>query len=258
MTRPASPATQSWWRVWHEKFVVENRDMDRSTRNRFYMVAVALVVIGAICFTVILLSVLQKNGVTVIDKPIRQWVNGDRSATLTVVMIGLAIFFGPVALPAIVLVVTVVWGIAAKHAWRPILLAAAMLTGVVLAQVIGHSVGRARPPIDSMLFGADRTFSFPSGHVLGASDFVLVVAYLVFSRRRSIAGTVTVFVVAALCIVAAAGSRVYLGYHWATDALASVSLSLIVLGAVIALDTWRTVQLPGDRSSLPAQPERVA
>jgi undecaprenyl-diphosphatase len=57
------------------------------------------------------------------------------------------------------------------------------------------------------------------------------------------------FFVAAVCIVAAMLSRVYLGYHWTTDALASFSLSLIVLAAVIALDTWRTVRVPGQAPS---------
>jgi undecaprenyl-diphosphatase len=39
----------------------------------------------------------------------------------------------------------------------------------------------------------------------------------------------------------------YLGYHWLSDALASVSLSLVILGGVIALDTWRTARIPGER-----------
>jgi membrane-associated phospholipid phosphatase len=173
-----------------------------------------------------------------------------RSSTLTVVMIGLAILFGPIALPIILLIVTLAWGIVGKHAWRPLILASAMVTGVVLAQVIGHSVNRHRPPTDLMLFGPDPSFSFPSGHVLGASDFVLLTAYLVFSRRRSIRGTVAGFGFAVVCIAAAAVSRVYLGYHWATDALASVSLSLVILGCVIAFDTWRTVRVPEERTGV--------
>ena len=36
-----------------------------------------------------------------------------------------------------------------------------------------------------MLFGADHTFSFPSGHVLGACDFLLVGTFLIFSRREN-------------------------------------------------------------------------
>ena len=162
-------------------------------------------------------------------------------------MIFLAIIFGPVALPIIILVITVAWGFRAKHAWRPILLAGAMLTGVILAQIIGRTVGRERPPVDLMLFGEDFTFSFPSGHVLGASDFLLVTAFLVFSRRRNSASAVVAFVVAGIGIFLSAVSRLYLGYHWVTDTMASVSISLVVLGAVIALDTWRTARTPGER-----------
>jgi membrane-associated phospholipid phosphatase len=248
MTPAGSRGATTAWRVWNEKFVVENREMEAAARQRLFTTAMALVIVGGSLFTLILISVSLKDGLFDLDAPVRAWALGDRSPILTVVMIGLAIFFGPIVLPVIVLVVTVVWGLAAKHAWRPMLLAAAMLTGVVLSKVIGSAVGRSRPPVDSMLYGVDLTFSFPSGHVLGASDFVLVVVYLIFSRRRSVVGATVGFIVAAVCIVAAAGSRVYLGYHWATDALASVSLSVMILGAVIALDTWRTVRLPGERS----------
>lgn len=244
-SRPTSGAT-SRWRVWNEKFVVESRVMSAGTRRRMFVIAAGLVILGGLFFTIILVSVAQRDGLSAIDAPVQAWLLEDRSAALTIVMIALAIVFGPVALPIIVLVVTVVWGITAKHAWRPMLLAAAMLTGVVLSKLIGSAVGRSRPPLDSMLFGADVTFSFPSGHVLGASDFALVLVYLVFSRRHSIPAATGGFLFAAVCIVAAAGSRVYLGYHWATDALASMSLSLMILGGVIALDTWRTVRTPAE------------
>jgi membrane-associated phospholipid phosphatase len=161
-------------------------------------------------------------------------------------MIVLAVVFGPVALPIIVLVVTVAWGLLAKHAWRPILLAAAMLCGVGLAQVIGRSVDRQRPPVDLMLFGADHTFSFPSGHVLGACDFLLITTFLIFSRRSNPKAAVLGFVLAGVGVFFAAVSRLYLGYHWVTDAMASVSISLVILGAVMAVDTWRTARIPGE------------
>src|SRR3712207_3207592 len=124
---------------------------------------------------------------------------------------------------------TVAWGALAKHAWRPLLLAAAMITGVGLAQVIGRSVERTRPPVELMLFGADHTFSFPSGHVLGASNFLLVTAFLVFSRHSNPAVAATGFVFAVFGVALAALSRLYLGYHWVSDAIASVAVSLVVL-----------------------------
>ena len=108
-----------------------------------------------------LAGVLQQDGLASADESARRWLLTPRSEALTGVMIFLAVIFGPVALPIIVLVVTVAWGFLAKHAWRPIVLAAAMLTGVVVSQLIRSSVERYRPPVELMLFGADHTFSFP-------------------------------------------------------------------------------------------------
>jgi undecaprenyl-diphosphatase len=235
-----------WWRTFHDKFVVEERFIEPGARRALYVTAVVLAVVGAAVFFVTLAGVLQHNGVASSDETARRWLLTTRSDVLTIVMIVLAVIFGPVALPIIVLVVTVAWGIFARHAWRPILLAAAMLTGVGLAELIGHLVDRKRPPVDLMLFGADPTFSFPSGHVLGASDFLLVSAFLVFSRRRNPKTTVVGFVCAVSGVILASVSRLYLGYHWVSDAVASVSLSLVVLGAVIAVDTWRTARVPGE------------
>jgi undecaprenyl-diphosphatase len=94
-----------------------------------------------------------------------------------------------------------------------------------------------------MLFGVDHTSSFPSGHVMGVADFLLITTYLVFSRHRRPVTMVLAFVAASGIVLLTAACRIYLGYHWATDALGSLALSLIVLGIVIAVDTWRTVRV---------------
>ena len=234
------------WRTFNEKFVVEERYVDVEDRRRLYRASVILSVVGLALFVAILVSVVQSTGLHAMDEPLHDWLLTTRSGALTAFMIFLAVFFGPIALPIIVLVVVVVWGVAAKHAWRPILLASAMLTGVIVSQIILHIVQRSRPPVDQMLFGADQTFSFPSGHVLGACDFLLVGAYLIVSRRRSRRAAVIGFAVAAVGIILAISSRLYLGYHWPTDTLASFSLSLMILGGVIALDTWRTARIEGE------------
>lgn len=236
------------WRIFHNKFVVEERYMEPAARSGLYRTAGILAAVGILMFIATLVGVLASNTAPwAFDESARNWLLSLRSETLTAVMIFLAVIFGPVALPIIVLVVTVAWGFAAKHAWRPILLAAAMLTGVLVSQIILQIVRRSRPPVELMLFGADHTFSFPSGHVLGACDFLLVTAFLVFSRRKNPRAAVFGFVAAGIGIFLAAMSRLYLGYHWMSDALASISLSLVILGAVIALDTWRTARIPGER-----------
>ncbi|MEO3934440.1 phosphatase PAP2 family protein [Micrococcaceae bacterium Sec7.4] len=235
------------WRVFHDKFVVEERYMSVQDRKNLYRIAIGLMIVGAVLFFMILAGVLQHGGLTAGDEPVRTWLLTLRSEPLTTFMIILAIIFGPVALPIIILVVTVAWGLLAKHAWRPMLLAGAMLTGVILAQIIGRTIGRQRPPVDLMLFGADFTFSFPSGHVLGACDFLLVTAFLIASRRQSRVAAVVAFVLAGVGIFFAAVSRLYLGYHWLTDAMASLSISFVILGGVIALDTWRTARIRGEQ-----------
>ena len=129
-----SAGKTGWWRTFHDKFVVEERYMDTRARKALYVTAVVLVLVGATVFFLSLAGVLQQDGLAGADESARRWLLTLRSEALTVVMIFLAIIFGPVALPIIVLVVTVAWGILAKHAWRPIVLAAAMLTGVGLAR----------------------------------------------------------------------------------------------------------------------------
>jgi membrane-associated phospholipid phosphatase len=247
MAQAQTGKPQGRWRTFHEKFVVEERFMSVTARRNLYRTAVVLMIAGTALFAVILAGVLQHGGISAADEPVRTWLLTLRAEPTTIIMIILAVIFGPIGLPIIVLIVTVAWGLLAKHAWRPMLLAGAMLTGVILAQVIGHIVERRRPPIDLMLFGADSTFSFPSGHVLGACDFLLVTTYLVFSRRKNPMSAVIAFVVAGIGIFFAAVSRLYLGYHWMTDALGAFSISLVILGGVIALDTWRTARIPGEK-----------
>ena len=243
MGEVGSQSDVGFWRAFYERFIVETRYLSSVSRRKLNVTAILLIGFGVVFFGLLLVDVLQQDGLFNIDSPIQGWLEDGRSPVLTTVMIALAIVFGPVALPLIVLVVVITWGFAAKHAWRPLLLAVSMSTGVALALFIAHSVGRDRPPTELMLFGHDATSSFPSGHVLGAADFVLITAYLVFSRRQSVSAAVVGFAFAVVCLAAGAISRLYLGYHWATDALASIALSMVILGLVIAVDTWRTVRV---------------
>jgi membrane-associated phospholipid phosphatase len=182
----------------------------------------------------------------VLDRPVERWMDADRTPVVTFVMIVLTITFGPVVLPIIVLVVTVLWLAFGKHAWRPLILAGAMIAGVGVANLIAHIIQRHRPPTNLMLIGNDTTFSFPSGHVLGASDFLVITAFLIISRAPKIRRVLIAVPIALLGVLSAMFSRMYLGYHWFSDTLASLTLSCIIVGAVIAIDTWRTVRVAGE------------
>ena len=84
-------------RRFHEKYIVEVRTMPASARRNLYIIAIVLAVVGLVAFLVILDSVREGDGVSVIDKPIQGWLEGMRSPTLTVVMGVVATVFGPIA-----------------------------------------------------------------------------------------------------------------------------------------------------------------
>ncbi|WP_202800880.1 phosphatase PAP2 family protein [Salinibacterium sp. PAMC 21357] len=223
--------------------------MPAATKVRLYVIAASLIFVGITSLSVLWWSVLQPDVLTAMDTAIQQWLEERQTATLTVVMIVFTEMFGPIALPIIVLAVVVIWGVRSDRSWRPFLLAAGTLTGVIIVQIITRVVGRSRPPEDLMLYGPDTTFSFPSGHVLGVADFFLILTFLVFSRRNTPQLAAISYVAAALLVIATALSRLYLGYHWTSDVLASMALSLVILGTVIAVDTYRTARVaPGAHS----------
>ncbi|WP_235008706.1 phosphatase PAP2 family protein [Arthrobacter sp. SLBN-122] len=183
------------------------------------------------------------------DGPMTGWFVDHRTAAATAVLAGLAFVFGPVALPVITLLATTGWALRTHRLWRPLLLAGSMLTGVIVTEVIAHAVGRSRPPTALMMLGADATSSFPSGHVVGASNFLLIGAYLLFSRSSRTLSVILAFTAAAGGLALEAASRVYLGYHWFTDTLASASISVVLLAVVIMLDISRGDQRQNNEGS---------
>jgi len=232
--------------AWHEKFVVEERTLAAADRRRLLITAGLLMLLGGVAFVAILLGVLTQTGFERLDGPVEDFFDARVERDRTGPMIVLAVLFGPVVLPIVVLVVLIAWIILAKHLWRPLLLLVGMATGVILAQVIAPLVQHPRPPVAEMLFGPDHTFSFPSGHVLGTADFLLITTYLLASRLQRRWFTVTAIVVAVTLIVVQIVSRLYLGYHWLSDTVGSVALSLVITGAVIAVDVRRTVRVRED------------
>lgn len=229
------------------KFTTEERFVPESSRKNLYRCAFILIGLGSVLFVALVIQVMNNVGIVGLDAQVEKWFLSIRNPFMTIFNIVLAVIFGPIALPIIIFVVTVLWIIFAKHAWRPLILAGFTGLGVVAIQIITRIVQRPRPPVGSMLFGQDATFSFPSGHVSGTADFCLILAYLIVSRKPTRRRIAVATVIATIVISSQVISRVYLGYHWLSDTLASICLAMIILGIVIALDTWRTVRVPGER-----------
>jgi undecaprenyl-diphosphatase len=161
------------------------------------------------------------------DEPIQRWVESQRTDDLDR-------FFRQMSGLASTRYVLVLAPLLAVLAWprcRAVALAVAVaaIARPLLEFTLKEVVGRDRPNLSRMVNGEG--FSFPSGHVMAAVALWGLVPVVVglYTRRRAIWWASVV--VSGIIIVFVAASRVYLGVHWFSDALAGLLLgSFFLLG----------------------------
>ncbi|WP_296445268.1 bifunctional DedA family/phosphatase PAP2 family protein [Rhodoferax sp. UBA5149] len=125
------------------------------------------------------------------------------------------------AMVAIAVIASVSVVLAWKRCWRTL---AYWLTAVGFAQalvwILKMTLERARPM--AMYDGTDQ-FSFPSGH---AASSIVLYGFLAFllAHKRSPKIRFTIALLAAGLVGLIAFSRLYLGAHWLSDVIASLSL----------------------------------
>lgn len=117
--------------------------------------------------------------------------------------------------------------------------AAAMAVSAALTVGVKLAVERARPGEASRLGPIDSSYSFPSGHALNSAVLlglvVLLLVPLIEARWKRIA----VGVGAGVLAFGIGLSRVYLGYHWASDVAASWLIAIALLTLVgTAIRVW--------------------
>lgn len=107
--------------------------------------------------------------------------------------------------------------------------------GGALAELVKNMVDRPRPDPDLVRVTAQLpTYSFPSGHVTGYVVFFGFLFYLAYTLlKRDSRVRLALLVVCGLLVVLVGPSRVYMGQHWASDALAGYALGFAYLLLVI-------------------------
>jgi undecaprenyl-diphosphatase len=83
------------------------------------------------------------------------------------------------------------------------------------------------------------SYSFPSGHAVGAFCFYATVAALIAHRVRGYWLRVTVGIVAAIMIAGIGFSRIYLGVHYPTDVIAGYAAAAVWVSALVFVDRFR-------------------
>jgi undecaprenyl-diphosphatase len=173
-------------------------------------------------------AVLDRETLVRLDLAVETWFHVHSTPA------GLAIFAGITQLgsPVVDVLIVVVSAYLLYRREFPLLISwlGANLGGKVLEYVIKNTVHRSRPQYAAAyLNGA--SYSFPSGHTMGATVCYLMLAYLLSVRPGVTRRTkLIVHVIAAAIILAVAFSRLYLGVHYPSD----------VAGGFVAGMAWLT------------------
>lgn len=115
-----------------------------------------------------------------------------------------------------------------------VVVAVGMVGAAALVLGLKQLIDRARPGAALRLGAPDPTPSFPSGHTSMTAAFVILLAWVAWPHLTRTLRSVTVG--GALMVSLAVGaSRVYLGYHWATDVLAGWLVMAAWLGLLLLL-----------------------
>jgi undecaprenyl-diphosphatase len=120
--------------------------------------------------------------------------------------------------------------------WFPeaIFTALASLGGMT-AELVKSFIDRPRPPAD-LAVQVLNSYSFPSGHVTSYVALFGFLFYLAFTLLplRSVFKWIVMIICAAL-ILLIGPSRVYMGQHWASDAIAGYALGFTYLLIIVEL-----------------------
>ena len=206
-----------------------------TTKRRLFF-AISSLILGTILFVFAYIGMCQNTGLGSFNQPVLNWMLAHRSGDLTNIAKFVTNIASPIYFAILTFLIVVVWALIKREVWRPLVLAMAVSVSAVTSFILKLVIMDSRPPIANMVPAFELDYSFPSGHTISMVVLLLVLGYLVYSRHFSYPrlfawGAATIIVGSSIAI-----SRLYLGYHWLTDVIASAGLGFVILAIFIIVD----------------------
>ena len=205
------------------------------------MTGSAVVVLTVLGLGYLAESTREHDGPSRLDPALAHDLVADRTPTLTLFAHLLTAVGGEVVVGALALLLAGL--LAWQRRWVQALTVSAAIGGsAFLTVALKLAVARSRPGSGIRLGPVDHSYSFPSGHSLNSAVLLALLVWLLWAG--SSAGRRVLLVLVATTLALGVGaSRVYLGYHWATDVLASwlVAAGWLCLVALLAGPVYRWV-----------------
>lgn len=189
--------------------------------SKALLVAAMLLIGSAWLFFGVLEDVLSNDPLVRLDLSVYTMLQTLRTSWADSLMVAVTELGGAAVVIPVVGAVSL-W-LAAKRCWRTLCywLAAAGFAEA-LVWTLKNALGRARP---TDIYSGFERFSFPSGH---AAMNIVVYGFLAFllARSKPIGTKIAITLLAAVAITLVAFSRLYLGAHWFSDVIGSLSFGL--------------------------------
>jgi len=189
--------------------------------------ALTLMVVTGVVVGLLAWMIRQDRGVVTVDLAVERWADG-HATTFTDAVLGALTHLGDTVTIVVVAIAVGVYGL---WRWRraavPLFVLSVVLGQMVITNAIKVGIDRARPALRPR--AAFTGTSFPSGHTTAATATYLAVAFVLAigsspRARAVLAGTGLAIGVAVGC------TRVLLGVHFFSDALAGLAIGLSWFG----------------------------
>lgn len=198
----------------------------------------ALAAVGAAVFVALLVTVERGTGLASLDPQVTHRVVGLRTPMLNTVAQVVTFFGSELWLAAVTVIAAGILLIRAER-FRAAVVIVSMVASAASTVVIKLVVNRPRPGALVELGAPEASFSFPSGHTLNSTVCYGSIALMALPLFGSRAARVAIGSAVVVLIIGVGSSRLYLGYHWATDVLAGWTLGLSILAlAITAATVW--------------------
>ena len=212
-------ATEANRRVWLSRLVRSRLDPATATGLALTL-ALLLAVLGGLLVGVLAYLMRTNAALAHVDMSVGQWEFDHKSRLSTDGLRAVSDLAGTYTAVFAIALVSVVEYRRIPNRWIPVFLVTTVAGEVVLVNTIKQALDRVRPEFDPA--AATLGPSFPSGHSATAAALWAAVA-LVIVRRRTLGARAFVIGFAVGIAVAVAASRVLLGVHWLSDAVAGLA-----------------------------------
>jgi len=206
------------------------------TPRRVFLLRLALgafvLITAAWLFSALAEDVVNKDApLGAIDLGVATWLHAHATPAWTALMLLVSDIGAPLTVMAMASM-TAIFLLWKRQHYPLVLLAFAVPGGALLNVIIKQLVHRDRPVFDDPI-QILTSYSFPSGHAMGATVFFGTLAAIVVWQVRDRRVRALAVAAAALLVTLICFSRAYLGVHYLSDVTAGFLAGVVWLGACL-------------------------